>query len=105
MNIIWPRPLVKCNTMYTWCFSCLFVLTLLFLFTIGHPYEPRPPITGIQCPDNKTQCLNGNTCCEMADGKSYECCPLENAVCCPDHLHCCPEKKKCGDDGNCFSLT
>lgn len=34
------------------------------------------------------------TCCELAD-KSYGCCPLQNAVCCDDHIHCCPQNSVC----------
>ena len=25
----------------------------------------------------------------------YACCPLRNAVCCSDHLHCCPQGYTC----------
>lgn len=38
--------------------------------------------------------FTGSTCCELLDGK-YGCCPLENAVCCDDHIHCCPQTAKC----------
>lgn len=37
----------------------------------------------------------------MFDG-SYGCCPLVNAVCCKDQLHCCPQGSKCNlDKGTC----
>ena len=36
----------------------------------------------------------GSTCCCMRDFLGYcltwACCPLDNAVCCDDHEHCCP---------------
>ncbi|XP_076033800.1 progranulin-like [Oratosquilla oratoria] len=46
------------------------------------------------CPD-KSQCVPGSTCCKMGDG-NYGCCPLPNAVCCKDGLHCCQNGTKCG---------
>ena len=46
------------------------------------------------CPDKESQCPDGNTCCELSSGQ-YGCCPLPNAVCCSDHLHCCPSGYTC----------
>ncbi|XP_068932217.1 progranulin isoform X4 [Petaurus breviceps papuanus] len=51
-------------------------------------------ITKVICPDARSQCSEGTTCCKLSTG-SYGCCPLPNAVCCPDHLHCCPEGTVC----------
>ncbi|XP_018592009.1 progranulin-like isoform X2 [Scleropages formosus] len=48
----------------------------------------------ITCPDGKSQCPEGTTCCQMTSG-SYGCCPFPNAVCCTDHLHCCPGNTTC----------
>lgn len=46
-------------------------------------------------------CPKDTTCCKMFDG-SYGCCPLVNAVCCEDQLHCCPQGSKCNlDKGTC----
>ena len=46
-------------------------------------------------------CPKDTTCCKMFDG-SYGCCPLPNAVCCEDQIHCCPEGSKCNvDKGTC----
>uniref|UniRef100_A0A8C6SQE1 Granulin b n=1 Tax=Neogobius melanostomus TaxID=47308 RepID=A0A8C6SQE1_9GOBI len=39
-------------------------------------------------------CADGNTCCESTTG-SWACCPLAEAVCCKDHLHCCPHGTVC----------
>lgn len=39
-------------------------------------------------------CPDGNTCCLGANGK-YGCCPMANAVCCPDHHNCCPHGNVC----------
>ncbi|MBN3308823.1 GRN protein, partial [Amia calva] len=47
-----------------------------------------------QCPDGKSQCPDGTTCCQTTTG-SYGCCPFTDAVCCTDHLHCCPGGTTC----------
>ncbi len=41
------------------------------------------------CADGKSECPTGTSCCQLDSGE-YGCCPLPNAVCCSDHLHCCP---------------
>ena len=46
------------------------------------------------CPDEESECPDGNTCCKLASGQ-YGCCPLPNAVCCSDGEHCCPEGYTC----------
>ncbi|XP_042772115.1 progranulin isoform X5 [Panthera leo] len=51
-----------------------------------------PPV--VLCPDAQSQCPDGSTCCELPSGK-YGCCPIPNAVCCSDHLHCCPQDTVC----------
>ncbi|KAF8768385.1 Progranulin like protein [Argiope bruennichi] len=50
-----------------------------------------------ECPGGTFSCPDSATCCELAD-KSYGCCPIENAVCCDDHIHCCPANTKCATD-------
>ncbi|XP_060776980.1 granulin b isoform X2 [Neoarius graeffei] len=39
-------------------------------------------------------CATGNTCCKRQDGQ-WSCCPLPEAVCCEDHIHCCPHGTVC----------
>ena len=46
------------------------------------------------CPDGRSQCPYGNTCCKLSSGQ-YGCCPLPKAVCCSDEEHCCPQGFKC----------
>lgn len=46
-----------------------------------------------QCSDGSS-CPDGSTCCELGD-HSFGCCPLISAVCCGDHLHCCPFGTTC----------
>uniref|UniRef100_A0A3Q3IST8 Granulins domain-containing protein n=1 Tax=Monopterus albus TaxID=43700 RepID=A0A3Q3IST8_MONAL len=49
-------------------------------------------------------CPDGSTCCKTKDG-DWACCPLPEAVCCEDFIHCCPNGQKCNlaagtcDDG------
>ncbi|KAK2512548.1 Grn [Columba guinea] len=47
----------------------------------------------VKC-DDETSCPDGNTCCRLSSG-AWGCCPLEQAVCCPDHVHCCPQGYTC----------
>lgn len=49
---------------------------------------------GVICPDGRSYCPDGSTCCQLSNG-TYGCCPMPNAICCPDHLHCCPENTTC----------
>ncbi|CAG03026.1 unnamed protein product [Tetraodon nigroviridis] len=46
------------------------------------------------CPDGKSSCSEGATCCQLTSGE-YGCCPYPQAVCCSDHLHCCPTGTRC----------
>ncbi|KJH52950.1 granulin [Dictyocaulus viviparus] len=50
------------------------------------------------CPDKRSKCPPGSTCCLLLSGK-YGCCPVEHATCCADHLHCCPSGYKCDATG------
>ncbi|XP_041121618.1 progranulin-like isoform X3 [Polyodon spathula] len=51
-------------------------------------------VESVACPDGKSQCPDGTTCCRMPSGQ-YGCCPIPNAVCCTDHEHCCPAASTC----------
>ncbi|XP_071498989.1 uncharacterized protein [Diadema antillarum] len=58
-------------------------------------FEPEEPEAGVVvCPDGSSQCPDGNTCCKLVSGQ-WGCCPLPQAVCCADMLHCCPSGYKC----------
>ncbi|XP_077020277.1 progranulin [Tamandua tetradactyla] len=50
--------------------------------------------TVVMCPDEQSQCPDGSTCCQLPD-KKYGCCPIPNAVCCSDLIHCCPQDTIC----------
>ncbi|XP_071033018.1 progranulin-like [Parasteatoda tepidariorum] len=47
------------------------------------------------CPGSSFQCPDVFTCCKLP-GDEWGCCPFENATCCVDKLHCCPEGMTCG---------
>ncbi|XP_051745689.1 granulin a isoform X46 [Ctenopharyngodon idella] len=47
----------------------------------------------VPCNDTKS-CPDGSTCCKTKDG-GWACCPLPEAVCCDDFIHCCPHGKTC----------
>ncbi|XP_039421739.1 progranulin isoform X2 [Corvus cornix cornix] len=61
------------------------------------PLAALPTAHDIKC-DEETSCPNGNTCCRLSSG-AWGCCPLEQAVCCPDHVHCCPQGYTCDPEG------
>ncbi|NXT29833.1 GRN protein, partial [Syrrhaptes paradoxus] len=58
---------------------------------------PLSPAGDVRC-DEVTSCPDGNTCCRLSSG-AWGCCPLEEAVCCPDHVHCCPQGYTCDPTG------
>ena len=69
-----------------------FVFLLVFVrMTID---GTRVPNDDNICPDAVTVCDASDTCCISTNG-NYSCCPLEDAVCCKDHIHCCPKLYKC----------
>ena len=58
-------------------------------------------VAKVTCPDHKKQCLDGYTCCKLANAK-YGCCPFPKAVCCADGVHCCPNGQECQPGGECI---
>lgn len=46
------------------------------------------------CPDDSTVCGPNDTCCQHPN-ESWACCPAQNAVCCSDGYHCCPQNTVC----------
>ena len=47
-----------------------------------------------QCPVGKASCHDDSTCCALSNG-SFGCCPIQNAVCCGESVHCCPDGYTC----------
>ncbi|RVE60076.1 hypothetical protein OJAV_G00194400 [Oryzias javanicus] len=44
--------------------------------------------------DESASCPGEATCCRTGAG-GWACCPLPQAVCCEDHVHCCPNATVC----------
>ncbi|CAF0803745.1 unnamed protein product [Adineta steineri] len=64
---------------------------ILFTMNIEEKSEPNKDII---CPDAISVCPSNSTCCVSTDG-DYSCCPIQEGVCCADHIHCCPSHYKC----------
>ncbi|XP_051987482.1 uncharacterized protein LOC127647338 [Xyrauchen texanus] len=47
----------------------------------------------VPCNDTAA-CPDETTCCKTKEGE-WDCCPLPEAVCCDDFIHCCPHGKIC----------
>ncbi|KAF6017204.1 GRN [Bugula neritina] len=55
--------------------------------------QKQPQLSNVEC--NATfECPMKNTCCVLPDG-DWGCCPIDSAICCSDHIHCCPEGTTC----------
>ncbi|XP_009470405.1 PREDICTED: granulins, partial [Nipponia nippon] len=63
----------------------------------ARPLAALPKARDVQC-DEETSCPDGNTCCRLSSG-AWGCCPLEEAVCCPDTVHCCANGHTCLQEG------
>ncbi|XP_052095593.1 neurogenic locus notch homolog protein 2-like isoform X12 [Mytilus californianus] len=64
-------------------------------FAVLDWFEKVPANVGsVKCPDGRSECKTGQTCCKLASGQ-YGCCPIPKAVCCTDGKHCCPEGTTC----------
>ncbi|XP_073713412.1 granulin a isoform X2 [Misgurnus anguillicaudatus] len=64
---------------------------------------PSSDLGDVKC-DDQTSCETGSTCCRLSTG-DWGCCPLPEAVCCPDHEHCCPKGYTCDAGGSCMQNT
>ncbi|KAG7515014.1 hypothetical protein JOB18_047598 [Solea senegalensis] len=51
------------------------------------------PSDNNKCDPSKS-CPGDATCCRTTSG-DWACCPLPEAVCCDDHIHCCPHGTVC----------
>ncbi|XP_075033394.1 progranulin-like isoform X3 [Mixophyes fleayi] len=65
----------------------------------GHYCIPAANLSAVLCPDGRSECPSDTSCCQMAD-QSWGCCPLPQAICCNDHLHCCPHNTVCDLEHN-----
>ncbi|CAG2175808.1 unnamed protein product [Oppiella nova] len=55
-------------------------------------------VTRVVCPGSRYTCPDNNTCCHIS-ASQWGCCPLLNAVCCRDGIHCCPSGTTCTTTG------
>lgn len=55
--------------------------------------KPIAPPPNKRC-DESSSCPGESTCCKLASG-DWGCCPLPEAMCCEDHVHCCPHGSVC----------
>lgn len=62
--------------------------------SLSIPWEVKQsPLSDVKC-DDTFRCQSQATCCKIASG-SWACCPYEQATCCEDKLHCCPNGYTC----------
>ena len=48
----------------------------------------------VNCGDGEMYCMDGQTCCLSYSG-GFGCCPVPNAICCNNGVHCCPQGYIC----------
>ncbi|XP_068387065.1 progranulin [Eschrichtius robustus] len=98
-----PTPQASCCEDKVHCCprgtSCDLAHGLCLTATGTHPPAKKIPAQKtkrpvVLCPDAQSQCPDGSTCCKLPSGK-YGCCPMPSAICCSDHLHCCPQDTVC----------
>ncbi|NWQ92185.1 GRN protein, partial [Burhinus bistriatus] len=59
----------------------------------------------VPCPDGQSECPDDATCCVTTSG-TWGCCPMPQASCCADKVHCCPHATVCDlAHGRCLSPT
>lgn len=85
----------KCDTAREMCVSAsLESFPMLKKLPAGRR-ENNPVVVGsVTCPGGKSSCPDSYTCCLLTSG-DYGCCPYPQAMCCSDHLHCCPSNTQC----------
>ena len=73
--------------------------------TLAMPRNSSSQLKAVVCPNGETECKSGETCCELKSGK-WGCCPVSNAVCCGDGIHCCRQHQTCDlSSGTCNNIA
>ncbi|XP_034749303.1 granulin a isoform X1 [Etheostoma cragini] len=80
-----------CNESKTSCVKGEVVIPWYTKLPATSSMETDP--SAVQC-NGLHQCPQHTTCCQLMTGE-WGCCPLQNAVCCPDMEHCCPQGYTC----------
>ncbi|XP_062294871.1 granulin a [Scomber scombrus] len=80
----------KCNESQT---SCVKEGVVIPWYTKLPAISVQDEPSSVKC-DAQNQCPEFTSCCQLSTGE-WGCCPIENAVCCPDKEHCCPHGYTC----------
>lgn len=86
----------KCNESRTSCIKEELVIPWYTKLPATTSVEADP--SSVHC-DGLNQCPERTTCCKLSTGE-WGCCPLQDAVCCPDKKHCCPKGYTCNMASN-----
>jgi hypothetical protein len=67
----------------------------LLLFTAV--YIAMTSSSNSTCSDTSYSCKSSMTCCKAKNTSKvpYGCCPMHEAICCSDGVHCCPKNTTC----------
>ncbi|XP_016093450.1 granulins-like [Sinocyclocheilus grahami] len=80
-----------CDLVHSMCVSANGFMVKMAAKIPATSLKPKEKVV----PCNETvACASGTTCCKTQEG-TWACCPLPKAVCCEDHIHCCPEDTVC----------
>jgi len=73
------------------------------ILPLGELTQQQVDLPQADCPSGT--CPSTETCCDVGSG-DFGCCPYENAVCCSDNIHCCPNGYTCDvTKGECVKKT
>ena len=89
----------SCDTDTGTCSKDSSVIPILERVDLRQKTVGSEKLKSVVCPDGKSECPSGSTCCEHSSHSGFGCCPLPNAACCNDGKHCCPTAYKCNVDG------
>jgi hypothetical protein len=97
LGVFWVICSVQASPVVIPAHLCLKSTPVTMLDKIAQLAKGRVNGKDVVCPDGKSLCQNGQTCCTNSTGE-YNCCPLAHAVCCSDHIHCCVAGSRCQVD-------
>uniref|UniRef100_A0A8C7ZWR7 Granulin b n=1 Tax=Oryzias sinensis TaxID=183150 RepID=A0A8C7ZWR7_9TELE len=84
-----------CDLAHSTCVSAAGGTAQAVMMPVSGTTPKTHPVKGLAVPCNASvACADGSTCCRASRGQ-WGCCPLPEAVCCEDHLHCCPHGTVC----------
>ncbi|CAG5897261.1 unnamed protein product [Menidia menidia] len=83
----------KCTESQTSCVRGGVVIPWYTKIEASSSVQADPDPGSVRC-DGGNRCPEHTSCCRLSTGR-WGCCPLQNAVCCPDKEHCCPQGYTC----------